>query len=120
VVSPATASPAPPDERPSPTVAPALARKLVVTAWAEPARLRAGGGQTQIIVRVRRPGGAPATDVEVRLSASRGSLYSAGRPLKTSASGMTRDRLTTRETTVVVVDAEGNRVELTVPVGEGG
>ncbi len=64
---------------------------MLVAAWAEPAHLQPGGGQAHILIRVQRPGGAPAEGVEVRLQTSKGSLYSAGRILRTGGNGRTRD-----------------------------
>jgi len=89
---------------------------LVVAAWAEPARLPPGGGQAQILVRVQKRGGAPYPDVEVRLKTTVGSLYSRSRVLVTDANGMTRDRLTTQRTAVVILNAGGTRYSFTVPV----
>jgi hypothetical protein len=89
---------------------------LVVAAWPEPSRLPAGGGQAQILVRVRKRGGAPYAGVEVRIESSEGTLYSKGRVLTTDASGMTRDRLTTRKSAAVSVNAGGTRYSFTVPV----
>lgn len=91
---------------------------IVVAAWAEPRQLPAGGGQAQIIVRVQRKGGARFAGVEVRLTASEGTLYSAGKLLVTDAQGMTRDRLTTRKATVVTLNAGGTRYRFQVAVGE--
>lgn len=91
---------------------------IVVAAWAEPRQLPGGGGQAQIIVRVQRKGGARFAGVEVRLTASEGTLYSAGKVLVTDAQGMTRDRLTTRKATVVTLNAGGTRYRFQVAVGE--
>ena len=90
---------------------------IVVAAWAEPRNLGAGGGQAQIIVRVQREGGARFPGVEVRLSASEGALYSAGKLLVTDAQGMTRDRLTTRKPSIVTLNAGGTRYRFQVTVG---
>jgi hypothetical protein len=92
--------------------------EIVVAAWAEPSHLSEGGGQAQILVRVQKRGGAPFPDVEVRLSASKGSLYSKGAILKTNARGMTRDRLSTQKTAVVTLNAGGTRYRFRVPVGD--
>lgn len=92
------------------------AGELVVAAWPEPSRLPAGGGQAQILVRVRKRGGAAYPGVEVRIESSEGTLYSRGRVLTTDASGMTRDRLTTRKSATVSVNAGGTRYSFTVPV----
>jgi hypothetical protein len=91
---------------------------IVVAAWAEPRQLPPGGGQAQLLVRVQRKGGARMGGVEVRLSASEGELFSAGRVLTTDAQGMTRDRLTTRQTSVVTLNAGGTRYRFQVNVGE--
>ena len=90
---------------------------IVVAAWAEPRNLGTGGGQAQIIVRVQREGGARFPGVEVRLSASEGALYSAGKLLVTDAQGMTRDRLTTRKPSIVTLNAGGTRYRFQVTVG---
>jgi hypothetical protein len=89
---------------------------LTVRAWAEPAELRPGGGQAHILVRVQRPDGRPAVGVEVRLTSSHGSLYSRGRILTTDSQGRTRDRLTTRRTAEVMVNAGGTHHHLVVTV----
>jgi hypothetical protein len=91
---------------------------IVVAAWAEPQQLPAGGGQSQILVRIQKRGGRRFAGVEVRLATSKGSLYSGGRVLVTDAQGMTRDRLTTRETAVVTLNAGGTRYRFRVTVGE--
>jgi hypothetical protein len=91
---------------------------IVVAAWAEPRQLPAGGGQVQILVRIQKRGGRRFPGVEVRLRASPGSLYSSGRVLVTDAQGMTRDRLTTRKTAVVTLNAGGTRYRFQVPVAE--
>jgi hypothetical protein len=92
--------------------------EIIVAAWAEPAKLPEGGGQSQILVRVQKRGGTRFPDVEVRLRASNGSLYSSGRILVTDQQGMTRDRLTTRTTATVTLNAGGTRYRFQVPVGE--
>ncbi len=92
--------------------------EIIVAAWAEPAKLPEGGGQSQILVRVQKRGGARFPDVEVRLRASNGSLYSAGRILVTDSQGMTRDRLTTKTTATITLNAGGTRYRFQVPVGE--
>jgi hypothetical protein len=89
---------------------------VTVAAWAEPRHLPPGGGQVHILVRVRRPGGRPAVGVEVRLGTSKGRLYSRGRVLRTDSQGRTRDRLTTRRTAVVTLNAGGTRYSFVVPV----
>jgi hypothetical protein len=90
----------------------------VVAAWAEPRRLPEGGGSCQILVRVQKKGGRPYAGVEVRLRARPGTLYSKGEVLITDERGMTRDRLTTRKTSSVVLNAGGTRYRFSVPVGE--
>jgi len=95
-----------------------VAEPIVVAAWAEPKELPAGGGQVQILVRIQRRGGRRFPGVEVRLRSSAGSLFSSGRVLVTDAQGMTRDRLTTRKTTTITLNAGGTRYRFRVPVGE--
>lgn len=92
--------------------------EVILAVWAEPARLPEGGGQAQILVRVRRRGGKPFPEVEVRLRTSAGSLYSGGRVLVTDQRGVTRDRLTTRKTATITLNAGGTRYRFRVPVGE--
>jgi hypothetical protein len=91
---------------------------IVVAAWAEPRELPPGGGQAQVLVRVQKAGGKRLPGVQVRLRARPGSLYSGGRILVTDTQGMTRDRLTTRETAVVTLNAGGTRYRFSVPVAE--
>jgi hypothetical protein len=91
---------------------------IVVAAWAEPKALPAGGGSTQLLVRVQKPRGAPYPGVEVRFRAARGTLYSGGKVLVTDAQGLTRDRLTTHETATVTLNAGGTRYTFQVPVGQ--
>lgn len=105
-----------PEEEPLPVKA--VEEPIVVAAWAEPRELPPGGGQAQILVRVQRPGGRRFPGVEVRLRASPGSLYSNGRVLVTDAQGMTRDRLITRKTAIVTMNAGGTRYRFRVPVAE--
>lgn len=95
-----------------------VAEPIVVAAWAEPRTLPPGGGQVQILVRVQKQGGARFPGVEVRLLASAGMLFSDGRTLVTDPQGMTRDRLTTRRSTTVTLNAGGTRYSFQVPVGE--
>jgi hypothetical protein len=106
--------PAPPDDEPLPVKA--VDEPIVVAAWAEPRQLPAGGGQVQILVRIQKRGGQRFPGVEVRLGASPGTLYSSGRVLVTDAQGMTRDRLTTRKSAVVTLNAGGTRYRFQVPV----
>jgi hypothetical protein len=106
--------PVPHEEEPLPVKR--VEEPIVVAAWAEPRELPRGGGQAQILVRIQRPGGKRFPGVEVRLRANPGSLYSGGRVLVTDAQGMTRDRLTTRETAVVTMNAGGTRYRFRVSV----
>ncbi|HYN02329.1 MAG TPA: hypothetical protein VE359_07780 [Vicinamibacteria bacterium] len=108
--------PVPADDEPLPVKM--VEEPIVVAAWAEPRQLPAGGGQVQIIVRIQKRGGRRFPGVEVRLRASPGSLYSGGRVLVTDDQGMTRDRLTTRKTAVVTLNAGGTRYRFQVPVAE--
>lgn len=109
-----------PPELPPPSAEPLPVKKvdidIVVAAWAEPSRLPYGGGDVQILVRVQRRGGVPVAGVEVRLASAQGSLFSGGRVLVTDARGMTRDRLSTRKTASVVLNAGGTRYSFRVPV----
>jgi hypothetical protein len=91
---------------------------IIVAAWAEPKALPPVGGQTHLLVRVQKKGGAAYPGVEVRFRTSAGWLYSQGAVLVTDASGRTRDRLTTRQTAVVTLNAGGARYRFRVPVGE--
>jgi hypothetical protein len=93
--------------------------EIVVAAWAEPAQLGRGGGQTQVLVRVQKRGGARFPGVEVSLAASAGTLYSGGHILVTDSQGMTRDRLTTTRTTTITLNAGGTRYRFRVPVAPG-
>ena len=90
---------------------------VIVAAWAEPSRLPPAGGQTQILVRLQKHGGVRFPGVQVRLRTSRGTLYSDGRVLVTDATGRTRDRLTTRQTAAVTLNAGGTVYRFRVPVG---
>jgi len=92
--------------------------EIVVAAWAEPKALLEGGGQTQLLVRVQKRGGAPFPGVEVRFKVTAGSLFSKGRVLVTDQLGLTRDRLTTKKTASVTLNAGGTRYTFMVPVGE--
>jgi len=104
------------DEEPLPVTP--VAEPIVVAAWAEPKELPAGGGQSQIMVRIQKEGGKRFPGVEVRLRSSGGTLFSSGRVLVTDASGMTRDRLTARNTTTITLNAGGTRYRFQVPVAE--
>jgi hypothetical protein len=95
-----------------------VAEPLIVAAWAEPSRLPDGGGVCQILIRVQKKGGRPYPGVEVRLRARPGTLYSRSDVLVTDGRGMTRDRLTTRQTSTIVLNAGGTRYRFRVPVGE--
>jgi hypothetical protein len=108
--------PVPPEDEPLPVKV--VEEPIVVAAWAEPRELPPGGGQAQILVRIQKPGGRRFPGVEVRLRASPGSLYSGGRVLVTDEEGMTRDRLTTRKTAVITLNAGGTRYRFHVPVAD--
>jgi hypothetical protein len=91
--------------------------EVVVAAWAEPARLPPRGGQTQILVRLQKRGGAAYEGVEVRLTAAGGTLFSGGKVLISDAAGRTRDRLTATQTAYVTLNAGGTVYRFKVPVG---
>jgi hypothetical protein len=95
------------------------AEEVVVAAWSEPPRLPRVGGQAQILVRAQKRNGDPFPGVEVRLRASAGTLYSGGRTLITDPAGRTRDRLTTRQTSVITLNAGGTVYRFTVHVASG-
>jgi hypothetical protein len=103
---------------PEPLPVKKVPEELVVAAWSEPSRLPPGGGQTQILVRVQKRGGAPYPDVEVRLSVSGGTLFSGGKILLTDARGSTRDRLTAKGPARITLNAGGTRYSFHVPVAE--
>jgi hypothetical protein len=109
-------APVPPEEEPLPVKR--VEEPIVVAAWAEPRQLPPGGGQAQILVRIQKRGGRRFPGVEVRLRASPGLLYSGGHLLVTDEQGMTRDRLTTRKTAVVTLNAGGTRYRFQVPVAD--
>ena len=109
-------APAPPSST-TPLPVKKAAEDVVVAAWAEPRRLPPGGGQSQIIVRLRKRGGAPYEGVEVRLQSSAGTLFSGGKVLVTDASGQTRDRLTTRRDAEITLNAGGTVYRFSVAVG---
>ncbi|HLA78622.1 MAG TPA: hypothetical protein VJU18_13670 [Vicinamibacteria bacterium] len=116
------AAPTPEPSPPPPTPPPALrvrkaAEEVIVAAWAEPKALPEGGGETQILVRAQKRGGAPYPGVEVRLQTSKGRLYSRSRILVTDQSGKTRDRLTTQQTATITLNAGGTLYRFQVPVG---
>jgi hypothetical protein len=95
-----------------------VTEEIVVAAWAEPKALPEGGGQAQLLVRVQKRGGAGFPGVEVRFKTSSGTLYSKGRVLTTDKLGLTRDRLSTKKTASVTLNAGGTRYTFKVPVGE--
>ena len=107
----------PRDEEPLPVKQ--VEEPIVVASWAEPKSLPAGGGQVQILVRVQKQGGAPLPGVEVRLAASTGSLYSQGQILVTDQRGMTRDRLSTRRSARITLNARGTVYRFDLRVGDG-
>jgi hypothetical protein len=109
---------APSDDEPLPVTP--VSEPIVVAAWAEPKELPAGGGQAQILVRIQKRGGRRFPGVEVRLRSSAGSLFSSGGVLVTDGSGMTRDRLTTKKTATITLNAGGTRYRFQVPVVEPG
>ena len=113
-------TPVPPEEAPKQEYLPVrkVPDPIVVAAWAEPKHLPPGGGQAQILVRIQKRGGRSYPGVEVRLVTSEGSLYSKGNVLVTDSQGMTRDRLTTRRTATITLNAGGTRYRFHVPVGE--
>jgi hypothetical protein len=92
--------------------------EVVVAAWAEPARLPSAGGQTQILVRLQKRGGAPFPGVHVRLRSSNGTLFSGGKVLVSNEAGRTRDRLSTRQSTHITLNAGGTVYRFRIPVGE--
>jgi hypothetical protein len=119
---PPVAQPTPPPVRATrqePLPVRQAAEEVVVAAWSEPPRLPAAGGQAQILVRAQKRNGDPFPGVEVRLRASNGSLYSGGRTLITDPAGRTRDRLTTRQTSVITLNAGGTVYRFTVHVSSG-
>jgi hypothetical protein len=110
--------PSAPESPPPPLPVEKAPEDVIVAAWAEPARLPAAGGQTQVLVRLQKRGGAPFPGVQVRLRTSTGSLYSGGKVLVTDEAGRTRDRLTTRRTAHITLNAGGTVYRFRVPVGE--
>lgn len=114
---PASSEPAPPQGPQSdPLYVEPAPEEVVVAAWAEPSHLPPGGGLVNILIRTKKRGGTPFPAVDVRLSTSTGSLYSAGRTLTTDRSGMTRDRLTAKKTAEITLNAGGTRYRFSVPV----
>ena len=53
----------------------------------------------------------------MRLAASSGTLFSGGKVLLTDTAGQTRDRLTTRRSTEITLNAGGTVYRFRVPVG---
>jgi hypothetical protein len=113
----APAAPSSPSAPPPPLPVKKAGEEVVVAAWAEPKRLPPAGGSAQILVRLRRRGGAPYEGVEVRLQTSAGRLFSGGKVLVTDAAGQTRDRLTTQRTAEITLNAGGTVYRFHVPVG---
>ena len=107
-------APAPP---PPPLPVKKATEEVVVAAWAEPKRLPPAGGSAQVLVRLRKRGGAPYDGVEVRLQTSAGRLFSGGKVLVTDPAGQTRDRLTTSRTAEITLNAGGTVYRFHVPVG---
>jgi hypothetical protein len=103
---------------PDPLPVKVVPEEVVIAVWSEPSTLPERGGQAQILVRLQKRGGAPFQGVEVRLRTSAGNLFSRGRVLISDASGRTRDRLSTRETAHVTLNAGGTVYRFRVPVGE--
>jgi hypothetical protein len=108
--------PAAQDSPPPPLPVDKAPEDVIVAAWAEPSRLPPAGGQTQILVRLQKRGGLPFPGVQVRLRTSAGSLYSEGKVLVTDSSGRTRDRLTTRSSAHITLNAGGTVYRFRVPV----
>jgi hypothetical protein len=109
-------TPTAPDSPPPPLPVDKAPEDVIVAAWAEPSRLPPAGGQAQILVRLQKRGGVPFPGVQVRLRTSAGSLYSDGKVLVTDASGRTRDRLTTRSSAHVTLNAGGTVYRFRIPV----
>jgi len=110
-------APAPPAAAPPPLPVKKAAEEVVVAAWAEPKRLPPMGGSSQILVRLRKRGGAPYEGVEVRMQTSTGQLFSGGKDLVTDSAGQTRDRITTTRTARITLNAGGTVYRFQVPVG---
>jgi len=113
------AAPPPPaatDSPPPPLPVDKAPEDVIVAAWAEPSRLPPAGGEAQILVRLQKRGGVPFAGVQVRLRTSAGSLYSGGKVLVTDSSGRTRDRLTTRSSAHITLNAGGTVYRFRVPV----
>ena len=116
---PEAPSTAPPKGEDPQLVVKRVEEPIVVAAWAEPKALPEGGGQSQLLVRVQKRGGAPFPGVEVRFRVSTGSLFSGGKVLVTDKLGLTRDRVTLKKTATVTLNAGGTRYTFQVPVGVG-
>lgn len=109
-------APAAADSPPPPLPVDKAPEDVIVAAWAEPSRLPPAGGQAQILVRLQKRGGVPFPGVQVRLRTSAGNLYSNGKVLVTDSSGRTRDRLTTRSSAHVTLNAGGTVYRFRIPV----
>jgi hypothetical protein len=109
-------SPAAVDSPPPPLPVAKAPEDVIVAAWAEPSRLPPAGGQAQILVRLQKRGGVPFPGVQVRLRTSTGNLYSDGKVLVTDSSGRTRDRLTTRSSAHITLNAGGTVYRFRIPV----
>jgi hypothetical protein len=107
-----------PESPPPPLPVEKAPEDVIVAAWAEPARLPSAGGQAQVLVRLQKRGGVPFPGVQVRLRTSTGALFSDGKVLVTDEAGRTRDRLTTRRSAYITLNAGGTVYRFRVPVGE--
>lgn len=114
VATPAPAASAPTE--PAEEVVRTAPEPLALTAWVEPAHLPPEGGVVDVFVRVRREDGGPYPGVDVLLRADRGALASGGRVLRTDDQGVVRDRLRTRRTAALTVNAGGTIYRFPVPV----
>lgn len=108
--------PASQDSPPPPLPVDKAPEDVIVAAWAEPSRLPPAGGEAQILVRLQKRGGVPFPGVQVRLRTSAGSLYSGGKVLVTDSAGRTRDRLSTRSSAHITLNAGGTVYRFRVPV----
>ena len=111
-----SSEPGAPDTPPPPLPVEKAPEDVIVAAWAEPSRLPPAGGQTQILIRLQKRGGVPFPGVQVRLRTSAGNLYSDGKVLVTDSSGRTRDRLTTRTSAHITLNAGGTVYRFRIPV----
>jgi hypothetical protein len=114
----APAPPPGPEATPLPSVAQAV-EPVTVRAWAEPRLLPPAGGQAQILVLARKRNGDPFEAVEVQFVTDEGTLFSQSKILLTDAAGRTRDRLTTRRSATVTVNAGGTKQQIQVTVAGG-